>query len=452
MVMKEALAVEHSQAISRTSTYDEIKPLIDLCKAGKLFEVQEWIAAGKPVNPPLPEPKKGRKHTPLQYAIDHGFHSLVAVLLDGGADIENASRYCPMNHAIEEKRLDIVKLLVDHGADSTDVDMETVFYSWDPDMMEYFIDRGAEVEKGNPLAAAFSSRIRTAMRIFKKYRDQFPSFQEQANIGLRYHCKEGNLKWVSLMLWVGADPYAPGTENYYEDADPDDEGLSAVGFAAPYNHFEVFELRQLKLDLSHPVVTDIVANARSEEGTELVGKLLDRGMDPNHPALREIMRFAYREHGIQVLERLLQMGMNPNDQENGGCSGIRDLLVGMDWGLARYDPWSKMSERRSRSLDSKEARGKIKAIHLLAKHGARWMPAGRDEVNSIRRSLMKMTADYTVEFIWIMSKYQACTRGAITDLLRTSTIRAVVSGHTRRINELVARLPETPSSPQLPSI
>ena len=35
-----------------TDTYDEIKPLIDLCKAGKLFDVQEWITSGKPVNPP----------------------------------------------------------------------------------------------------------------------------------------------------------------------------------------------------------------------------------------------------------------------------------------------------------------------------------------------------------------------------------------------------------------
>ena len=35
--------------MQRAETYEEIKPLIDLCKAGKLFEVQEWIASGKTV-------------------------------------------------------------------------------------------------------------------------------------------------------------------------------------------------------------------------------------------------------------------------------------------------------------------------------------------------------------------------------------------------------------------
>ena len=35
-----------------------------------------------------------------------------------------------------------------------------------------------------------------------------PAVREQANIALRYHCKEGNVKWIALMLWAGADPYA----------------------------------------------------------------------------------------------------------------------------------------------------------------------------------------------------------------------------------------------------
>jgi len=38
----------------RANDYDEIKPLIDLCKAGRLFDVQDWITDGKPINPPPP--------------------------------------------------------------------------------------------------------------------------------------------------------------------------------------------------------------------------------------------------------------------------------------------------------------------------------------------------------------------------------------------------------------
>jgi hypothetical protein len=35
-----------------SASLEEISPLADLCRAGKLFEVQDWIANGKPVNPP----------------------------------------------------------------------------------------------------------------------------------------------------------------------------------------------------------------------------------------------------------------------------------------------------------------------------------------------------------------------------------------------------------------
>jgi hypothetical protein len=72
----------------QTATADEIKPLLDLCRAGKRFEVQEWTAAGKPVNL-SPHGRKGTQvKSPLRVALELGFHSLVLVLLCGGAAID----------------------------------------------------------------------------------------------------------------------------------------------------------------------------------------------------------------------------------------------------------------------------------------------------------------------------------------------------------------------------
>jgi len=68
---------------NKAKDYEEIKPLIDLCRAGRLFEVQAWIADGKPINSPPPPPKRARKNCPLQVSIEKGFHSLVQVLLEG---------------------------------------------------------------------------------------------------------------------------------------------------------------------------------------------------------------------------------------------------------------------------------------------------------------------------------------------------------------------------------
>src|SRR3954451_7815997 len=104
-----------------------IAPLIELCKAGRLFDVQQWIAQGKPVNPPPIPPKGARTKSPLEFAIERGFHSMVQVLLEGGAVQEPSGYDSPMNRALKARRLDMVQLLVEHGFDPKTVDMNEVF-------------------------------------------------------------------------------------------------------------------------------------------------------------------------------------------------------------------------------------------------------------------------------------------------------------------------------------
>jgi hypothetical protein len=140
--------------MGRAKTEDEIKPLLAMCKAGMLFEVQDWISAGRPIDRPVPSAKGNRRKSPLQIAIDLGFHSLVRVLLEGQASLSEP-RYSALEHALEIRRLDLVKLLVDQGAEIHSVDMTLVFDTWDPQIIEYFIEGGADVESGFPLARAF---------------------------------------------------------------------------------------------------------------------------------------------------------------------------------------------------------------------------------------------------------------------------------------------------------
>jgi hypothetical protein len=391
----------------RVEDYEEIRPLVDLCKAGKLFDVQAWIAAGKPVNAP-PIPTKGRRHkTPLETAIESGFHSLVQILLEAGAVQEPTNWNSPMDRALEMRRFDLVQLLVDHGFDAKSIDMKSVFETWDPQIMEYFIQRGAEIQIGNPFACAFSQRIRTALRVFKECRERSPSIQEQANIALRYHCKEGNMKWVSLMLWAGADPLKRGSENYADEQDDENEecGLSALGFAALYNHFEVFSLKSVRLN-------------------------------PAEKAVQELVSYLCDGEGHAILVKLLEKGLNPNDQENGGCSAIPRCIQRMTW-----DFRSRVYgfERNRKFIDTEDARDNLKAIHLLAKHGARWHPKEPSELNDTRRSFLKMEPDYTVEFVWIMSKYKACEFAFAQDLVRTPAIKGHLRAHQGRISELLAK-------------
>ncbi len=90
--------------------YDDIKPLIEMCKAGELFGVQAWIAAGKHVNLPIPPDKGSRRKSPLQVVVEKGFHSLVQILLESGAIIKDGS-YNALEQALTKRRLDLIKLL-----------------------------------------------------------------------------------------------------------------------------------------------------------------------------------------------------------------------------------------------------------------------------------------------------------------------------------------------------
>ncbi len=394
----------------RAKDYDEVKPLIDLCKAGRLFDVQAWIMDGKPINLPPPSPINARKNCPLQVSIEKGFHSLVQVLLEGGAIVQDGS-YNALEQGVGKRRLDLIELLVENGADVRSVKMTRVFDSWEPAIMEYFIDQGADVETGYPLARALCWRIRTALGVFKRHKDRFPSFQDQVNMALRHHCKERNLKWVSLLLWAGADPFAKGPDSPDLDPDPD-EDLCALEYAALYQHFEVFKLRKIRISPDHPIAIDL-------------------------------LRTACRADKADFLVELLDQGFTPIDQKDHGSSLIQNCIESMQWSFD-YDRFDR--ERNNRDIDSDSSREALRMIDILAKHGAKWMPTEPQQINDARRSLLKMSVDYTVEFVRIMSKYDACTRDTIEQLLRTPTIRQHVAKYQSRIQELIKRFTLTPDN------
>lgn len=379
--------------MKRAETYDEIKPLISLCRAGKVFDVQAWIASGKPVNPPSPAINK--KGIPLHVAIDTGFHSMVQILLEAGAQVIEP-RYSPLEHAVSKRRLDIIQLLMEHGADIHSIDMRLVFEDWDSEIVEFFISNGADLETGNPLSYALCARIRPALGVVKRYQDRYPTFQEQVNIALRHHCREGNLKWVSLMLWAGADPFAKGPDSPDK---PDPDGVSALELAAFRGHHDVFKLKQIRLDPGRPDAIDLLSSACFSDKSDLLTMLLEKGYDPKN----------FQDRGSSLIE---------------------SLLNSMSWD---YSPFS----RRNDGIDSARSREQMKMIHLLVRRGARWEPAGRSDINRARNCLLKLTPDHAMEFIWIMSEYNAGSLQDIEALMKTPSIRMHVSRHASRLTELM---------------
>lgn len=385
----------------RAADRDSIAPLIELCKAGRLFDVQAWIVANKPVNVPA-HTGKGRRHiTPLQIATEKGFHSLIEVLLKAGAIQEPIGWGSPMDQALRMHRLDLIELLVAHGFDSKTIRMDQVFNTWKPEIIEFFILNGGDLRKDQPFAKAFCNRIRMALKYYKQYRETIPELQEQANIALRHHCKEGNLKWISLMLWAGADLWESGPETPAEPAE-EQFGIPALGWAALYKRYEVFDLKPIRSQLSNPRAT-------------------------------AILRYLTQEGGIAILQTILELGVSPNDKD-GGCGALDSCFSQMTWIYGAHNhSWLNTSGK----IDTDRSREAMKAINLLAKHGARWVPADQRRINDVRRSFLKLIPDYTLEFVWVMAKYRACQKNAILQLLSTPTIKRHLGDRQSRATQLL---------------
>src|SRR5436305_14747185 len=86
--------------------------------------------------------------------------------------------------------------------------------AWDRRVVSVLLERGADVVTDYPFARAFQMRIRTALGCYLDCRrqrsDLAGALQQQADMALRQACSDKNLKWVSLLLWVGAEPGAKG--------------------------------------------------------------------------------------------------------------------------------------------------------------------------------------------------------------------------------------------------
>jgi hypothetical protein len=126
---------------------------------------------------------------------------------------------------------------------------------------------------------------------------------------------------------------------------------------------------------------------------------------------------------------MLERRFNPHEREDGGCSAIQYCLRALNFNRnLRPGSWGD-----GNGLDSASSRNCLKPIRVLAKHGAKWVWEGMDDINAARRSLLRMTPDYTIEFVWIMSKYQACSADCVQRPLSSGRISAHTAKRRKRL-------------------
>ena len=322
---------------------EDIRPLHQLCREGRLYDVERWIADGKPLQvTPEALPKGARPKTALQIALQTGQHSLATLLLQNGYRLE-LERYSPLDLALRSRRWDLFDLLLEWSGDLKSVDLYTVLETYNADLYERFWASGYDLTERHVMASVLghSTSNRPLLGFVKRHRAEDPRIQRELNIALGYHVREANERGVALCLWAGADPHAPVLSPNLEAAqDADSEegeepflGWSAIYEAARAGHLGI--LKRLGPDPACDDFDELYEHAGSES---IVSFLLT--MQPPRDLTRILWwhfrwledRFSYLSGGYRgtgVIEAILKCGVRWEEKDLMRLADIRRSLSRM---------------------------------------------------------------------------------------------------------------------------
>jgi ankyrin repeat protein len=374
----------------------EAKELIRLCESGRLYEVEAWVAGGRS----LIVPKEVRK-TPLRVAISTGFHSLVELMLRH--EPRQSEKDDALRHALFLNSPTFVELALAHGASIAAIPFLDVLMTDDRALVAAFLEKGADATTDYPFAHSFHQlRAKTTLGSYLDCRRSRPDLaeqlQQQADMALRQFCQEGNVKWVSLLIWAGANPRSRGPA--LDDVD----------------HIEDSEWH-----------TTAIAEACFSGNVDILKKLKPSPTDDLAGMLERAAFSAHRD----VLAYLLDLGANPNDRPDGGSSALEACIRHLGWedfdrirygyGANYQTPGHKVSKGRE-------------AIRLLVERGAIWKP-DPSTVNATRRTLYRLEPDVTLELLARLLS-QPDGENAVRELLRVPRMRKHVASCERELSRL----------------
>jgi hypothetical protein len=181
---------------------------IGACKSGRLYDVEAWIAQGRPLQATTGwTAQNRRRRTPLATAITEGNFDLARLLLCNGyrIDLEPSS---PLNQALEMRRPDFLDLLLDRGADPAGAATWHILDTYQRPIFERFRDAGVDLTAGGNLSGALASstRNRPLYGFVKNTRNIEPRIQRALDVAPVAAIRERSEKAMSLCLWAGANP------------------------------------------------------------------------------------------------------------------------------------------------------------------------------------------------------------------------------------------------------
>jgi hypothetical protein len=358
-----------------TSDLGALSELHRLCRDSRLYDVERWIQAGRPLQAAQGIPAQQRRvASALEIALEAENHALVLLLLCNGYD-PNLESSCPLDLALRARRWDLLDLLLEWGADPKQVSLSDLFDSYGTEWFKRFRALGVDLTANHEMAEAlgYHTSNKPLFGFAKRHRDEDPKIQTELNIALVQHAEEGNEKGVQLCLWAGADPHAPAASLRYPDWTDDDNSGSDdadrfLGFTA-------------------------IHQACRRGDVQILERL---GPDPSRDDFDDLYQTADNGSVIKLLARSAL-------PKNVGAV-IRSQLS-----------WLTFPFGHARSLDTLEG---------LFESGARWERSPQEEISHIRRGLLELSDSNFVDVMKLFATDAYCSPAILQELGRTPAMRA----------------------------
>jgi len=373
----------------------DLKALHQLCRQARVYEVERWIAEGRPLQLAQGAASKRRAPSALEIALEKGQHALVLLLLCNGYD-PNLEEYSPLDLALQSRSWDLLDLLLAWGADPRQADLADLFGTYNSKLFDRFHELGVELSAGHEMAAAlgYHTSNKPLYGWARRHRKDDSRIQRELDIALAHHAGEGNEKGVQLCLWAGADPRSPVPSLRYGDFQEGDEdepdtdehwrGFTAIAEACLGGHADVLE--KLGPDPELDDFDELYLSADDEA------------------VIRLLARFALPTNVGEIIQRRL-------------------MWLGFDrlgWGSSEWRV--------------------VHVLECLFEVGARWEAGSKDLIVGVRRSLLKASDHTFVEVMKLLARDNHCAPEVLAELGRTPAIR-------KRMKE-VGFLPLPPDHPR----
>lgn len=348
----------------------ELAELIHFCRSGRIYEVERWIRAGKPIHA-----RQYRSHvkrslqSPLHIAVDTNQFDLTVLLLANGVPPDSGDESLLLR-VLWNKQFEFFDLLVAWGADPLQVDAQTVLDTYDADLYERFWRLGMDFTKDHALARTLAdhSSNRPAYGWARHHKDE-PRIARELAVGLSHAVVEKRERAVALLLWAGADAHRRAPDLRWDrEEDSDEEGSSAIDMAVLYGQGHL--LPTLK-------------------------------PDPARDNFEELWSHAADPASIEYLAKV----QTPKDWSRTLLTNLRQII------------WGWTSDSRAMQCVEK----------LTVTYGARLTSADADDIAGLRRDILKSKNEYNCRWAlrW-MSYPETCEPTVFAELTRTPAVRAKV--------------------------